>query len=66
MSQLWSSGRLHVSKWKAKGLKKLEEDAEEEDNKVNANGTDSGDADGKKKRVQMNKGGRKRDVQWSY
>jgi len=64
MSQLWSSGRIHLSKWKAKTMKDLEEDSEEEDNTANRNGTDSRNADAKK-RVQM-KGGRKRDVQWSY
>jgi hypothetical protein len=66
MSQLWSSGRLHASKWKAKAMKKVEDEAEEEDKKADGNGTESGDADGKKKRVQMKKEGRKRDVQWSY
>ena len=62
MSQLWSSGRIHLSKWKAKTMKDLEEDEEDEDRNADRNGTDSGDA--KKKTVQM-KGGRKRDVQWS-
>ena len=47
-------------------MKKFEDEAEEEDKKADGNGTESGDADGKKKRVQMKKEGRKRDVQWSY